>query len=90
MVLPASPIVGDDVDHLGHVGLGVEVVLRADVLPAVGRAVLEHRARARSRAPAARTRPSAMPPAASAPPVMKPRRVTVSPSKAPGVPRSAV
>ena len=32
----------------------------------------------------------AMPPAASAPPVMNPRRVTVSPSNAPGVPRSLV
>ena len=80
---------GTSVIDLRDVGVGAEVVGRADGLPAAGRAS-RRAARARSRAPAARSRPSATAPASWTVPVMNRRRVTVSPSKAPGIWRSAV
>ena len=73
-----------DRDHARDVVVVREVVRRADGVQITGRA-RRWPSRRRSRAPAAANAAAATPPAPCAVSVMNRRRVTVSPSKAPGI-----
>ena len=79
---------GGDRDRLRDVGV-VRGSRRPGRRPARARRASRRSGRARSRARAAGTATAAIAPAAWTLPVMKRRRVTVSPSKAPGILRSS-